>query len=397
MKALMSRVRSIKRSRGVILVVAALVLVAFMGFVALAVDIGVITVAQGQLKTVADAAALAGARQLLSDYRLQVDYTPTVEVANASGKAISIGQANNTLNSTAVVLTGDVEVGYKQTQLNGQPYYDPTDATWKTVTDPTTNSVRVTAKRDGSHVGVVPALFSRVLGSTGTSASVASTATVETYSISGFTTGPGMARVLPIAMSWDAYQLMIQSAVPNPNPTKDQNFHDQYSWNPSTGVTNIPDKVPEASIYPVTEVPSNWGTVTIPANNNNGTSTLGYQILNGIPAADVQYEFTHRDGSGYNFPANPGMSSGLKDYLSQVIGKVFAVPIFSNFNGQNGSGGMYAVVGFASVRLMAYDLTGPQAERYLYVQPAFDYDTTAIPGSPLTLQQGGLVRLHLSR
>ena len=83
MKALMSRIRSIKRPRGAILVLAAFALVAFMGLVALAVDLGVIAMARGQLKTVADGAALAGARQLVTDNRLKVNYSPTAEAAAA--------------------------------------------------------------------------------------------------------------------------------------------------------------------------------------------------------------------------------------------------------------------------------------------------------------------------
>ena len=47
---------------GMILVFMAFFLIVLMGFMALAVDIGVIATTQAQLKTVADSAALAGAR-----------------------------------------------------------------------------------------------------------------------------------------------------------------------------------------------------------------------------------------------------------------------------------------------------------------------------------------------
>ena len=138
MKALTSKTHSIKRSRGAILVLAAFVLVMFMGLVALAVDLGVIAMAYGQLRTVADDAALAGARQLVSDNRLNSTYTPTLEVTNATNQAIAIGQANIVLNQAAVVQSSDVAVGYKQTSP-----LDPTDSTFVRVTDSTTNSVRL--------------------------------------------------------------------------------------------------------------------------------------------------------------------------------------------------------------------------------------------------------------
>ncbi|MBV8383910.1 MAG: hypothetical protein JOZ63_14975, partial [Planctomycetaceae bacterium] len=50
--------------RGSILTLTAVLLFAFFGLAALAVDIGVIATARAQLETVADAAALAGAMQL---------------------------------------------------------------------------------------------------------------------------------------------------------------------------------------------------------------------------------------------------------------------------------------------------------------------------------------------
>src|SRR4051794_4520625 len=153
------------RARGTILVLSAILLVALMGFVALAIDLGMMAAARAQLQTVADAAALAGARQLASDRRISTsiaDLAPEMSAARA--KAIAIGQSNSVLNQAAVVKdnpdntsSGDVVIGY----------LDPKNASsaFSTAAAQTSfNSVRVTAIRSSDHVGVVPALFSGVLG-----------------------------------------------------------------------------------------------------------------------------------------------------------------------------------------------------------------------------------------
>src|SRR5260370_40259080 len=111
---------------GMVLVLAALLLVAMLSFVALAVDIGIIATAQAQLKTVTDAAALAGARQLASDRRISTTITDLTPETNAARtQAIAIGQANSVLGQAAQVTNSNVVIGYKN--LN-PPNKDPPHA-----------------------------------------------------------------------------------------------------------------------------------------------------------------------------------------------------------------------------------------------------------------------------
>ncbi|MBV8228666.1 MAG: hypothetical protein JO329_01665 [Planctomycetaceae bacterium] len=156
MKAIKHPIESMPR--GSILTLTAVLLFAFFGLAALAVDIGVIATARAQLETVADAAALAGAMQVAinsSDH--------TVAHAQAQAQAIAIGQANYVLNQPAVIDANDVEVNIG------------------------TNSVKVTAKRSGDHVGLVPAFFSSLLGYSSFPVSVSSTAT---WSVNPVTSQP---------------------------------------------------------------------------------------------------------------------------------------------------------------------------------------------------------------
>lgn len=372
------RLRSCEFPSGKVLVVTGLMLVALISFAAVAVDLGVIAAARAQLETVADASALAGARQLVSDYRLGVNYTPTTEAANASSKAIAIGQSNTVLNHTAVILSSDVAVGYKQTTPP-----DPTDSTFVQVVNANTNSVQVTAKLDASHVGVVPGFFSRIWGWNGAVVSVTSTATVEIYSIGGFTPGTTNSSLLPMVLSQTAYNSIFTNRI------------DNYSYSPNGGaygtVTSGSDGVYETSIYPDYSGPGNWGTIKVGVSNNS-TSTLGAQIANGItPAQMAAAGFPNPPST---FSGNPGISAGIKGDLSAIIGKPVVVPLYSSSSG-NGNNLTYTIVAYEAVRIVAVSLTGNP--KYVVVQPAYSTDSTANPGTSSTWQQGGLVRLHLSR
>jgi len=356
-----------------------------LGFAALSVDIGVIAATRSQLKTVADAAALAGARQLVSDSRLSSTYIPITEVVNANSKAIAIGQANAVLGHAAVIQTSDLAVGTKTLP-------DPNDSTFTSTTSTTTNSVQVTARRDASHGGIIPAYFSRVLGSSGSSASVTSTATVEVFTIGGFTAGTSPSNVLPITMLKSTYDSMFTTPIT-----------DNYSYSPSGGtygtVTAGHDGEPEAQMYAIGNQPGNYGTVNFGVSNNS-TSILGNQISNGITQAQMDAQFPPNGVFSFNntgtltLSGNTGISSGIKDNLTGIIGKPEAVLLYTSVTGP-GNNASYTVVGFGAMRIVAVDFQGQN--KNVVIQRAFISDPTATPGTGTTFQNGGVIRLHLSR
>lgn len=81
----------IKCQKGSTLVFAAIVMVAMVGFSALAIDTGMILTADHQLQSAADAAALAGASGLL------------VNQSTATSRAISVSALNNCINQPVVI------------------------------------------------------------------------------------------------------------------------------------------------------------------------------------------------------------------------------------------------------------------------------------------------------
>src|SRR5262245_46359154 len=103
-----------RRRGGSILPLVAVSLIALCGFVALAVDVGMIVVARTQAQTAADAAAMAGARSL--------DGTPSGNAAQATTNAQNTAAADVILG----VPTQTSEVAVQ----HGAYHYDPTAQTF---------------------------------------------------------------------------------------------------------------------------------------------------------------------------------------------------------------------------------------------------------------------------
>ena len=392
----------VDKPRGGVAVVFAAVLPAFVGLIALAVDIAVIAVARGQISTAADAGALAGARQLLTDNHLVYLADMTSEIAAAQSSATTVATANRVLHAAPVILAnasnsagGDVVVGY----LNTASY----SSSFTTATSPSLyNAVQVKVARNATHGGVIPALFSTLAGSSGTGLSATSVAVAQNYTVGSFSSSGGSnANILPIALDQTTYNAMIGG-----NPTKLTTPGlpiDQYAYNPATGaVTSGQDGLYESCLYPVSNgTPGNWGTVKIGVSNNS-TSTLGAQILNGItpaqlatfPGGKIQLSSATSPPS-LTLGANPGISAGIKSSIDAIIGQTRFIPIYSSVTG-NGNNTTYTIVKFAGVRVMASNFQGNP--KYVVVQPALVIDPTATPSTvESSWSSGGLVALRLVR
>ncbi len=376
----------ITERRGMVLVHVAVVLVVLTVFVALAVDIGVIATASAQLKAATDAAALAGARQLASDRRISTtisDLTP--EMTSATAFAISTANANSVLGKALSISSQNVVIGYKA--LDGANADSP-DAPLSVSTSSTKfNSVQVTASVN------VSGLFTAPFRSGGSTVSVTSTASVELVQVSGFTIGTANTSILPLVMDSAAYSRMVSGT-----------GGDSYTFTPANynppnanGVTSGADGVTESVAYPVTTgLSGNWGTIKFGVSNNS-TSTLGDQISNGVTPTQMTTEFPSGTVTlPHTFSANPGISAAVKSNLTGIIGKPVFVPIYDT-SGGSGNNAWYNATSFASVRIVAVDLTGNP--KYVVVQPALSTDSSAIldTSNPNPWSAGGAVFLRLSR
>jgi hypothetical protein len=366
----------------------------FLGFVALSVDTAALAVARGQLSTAADASALAAAQNLANEYRVRGVSDMTSQIATANSTAASFAQANfvlgngvslsqNASNATG----GDVMVGY----------LDPTSTTSTLVTASASqslfNAVQVTTRRDASHGGKVPTFFGGLMGYSGTSMSVSSTAVAANYTIKAIKpAGNNSAHLLPIVLDVSTYNQILAKATT-----------DQYTYNPTTGaVSSGADGVFESVLYPVSAGnPGNWGTIQVGVSNNS-TSTLSAQIQYGItpqqlatfPGGVIQLDSTLTPPS-ITFNGNPGISAGIKSALDAIVGQPVMIPIYDQTGG-NGNNAWYRVIAFAGMRILSVNFQGNP--KYVVVQPALISDPTAVPGSPQSSwSNGGLIVLHLAK
>jgi Flp pilus assembly protein TadG len=386
--------RAVRSRKGVAAVMFGLMLPVFIGFASLAVDTSMIAVARGQLSRAADAAALAGVQQLVTESRVRGATSLTTEITGANNQALAFAQDNSVLGSVPVLSTnisnasgGDMFVGY----------LDPnnTSSTLNTSPDVTSlfNSVQVTLKRDATHGGAVPTLLAQIMGFNGCNVTVTSTATAQAFSVNGFKArGSANAYLVPIVLDKPTWQAMMAGTTT-----------DNYSYNPSTNTvtSGVGDNVHESQLYPVgSGSPGNWGTINVGVFSNS-TSTVGDQIRNGItpaqlatyPNSTIQLDST-LDPPSITFSGNPGLSAGIKSDLTDIIGKPVVIPIY-DLNGGDGDNAWYRVIAFQPCRILRVDLQGNP--KYVIIQPCLINDPTAIPGSSQSWSQGGKVGPYLSR
>jgi Flp pilus assembly protein TadG len=379
--------------RGGVAVISAVLLPVLIGFVALAVDVATIAVARSQLSTGADAAALAGAAQLATENRVQGGTSLTAEITASNNQSVAIGTANYVLGTAPVLNTNTSNTAGGQIMVG---YLDPNNSksTLDTSSGSTTlfNSVQVTMIRDGSHTGLVPSFFGKLMGFNGATVSVSSTAMAQPYSISGFqAVGQLNANLLPIVLDKPTWQAMMAGQT-----------QDQYTYNASSNtVTAGADGITESVLYPVgSGSPGNWGTIKVGVSNNS-TSVLSAQIQYGItpaqlatfPNSTIQLDTTQTPPS-INFGGNPGISAGLNSPLQAIIGKPVAIPIY-DLNGGDGDNAWYRVICFQACRILSVNFQGNP--KYVIIQPALLNDQTAIPGSATSWSSGGVTEVQLVR
>jgi Flp pilus assembly protein TadG len=391
MRALL--LRSARFRRGAAVVLFGLLLPVFIGFVALSVDTSMIAVAQGQLRTAADAAALAGAQQLADENRVRGATTLTAEITAANNVAIAFAHTNKVLNAAPVISANSGNASAGQIVVG---YLDPSSAS-STLNSSSSlassfNSVQVALSRDATHGGAVPTIFGHLMGYSGANVKVQSTATASAYSVSGFTpSGSFSPQLLPIVLDKPTWLAMMAKTTT-----------DQYTYNPSTNtVTSGPDGITESQLYPVANgSPGNWGTINVGVSNNS-TSILGNQIRYGITAAQLATYpnstialNTTKTPPQITFTGSPGISAGIKADLTAIIGQPRFIPIY-DLNGGNGNNAWYRVIAFQPARILSVNFQGNP--KYVIIQPCLATDPTAIAGASQPWTQGGVVRLYLSR
>lgn len=142
---------------GAVIVMVALLLVVFVGFAAMAIDIGRLLVVRNELQNAADAAALAGASNL-------VPQTPPASPAPpawAMGATVADGSIGLNKSENAVLADGEVSTGY----WNYDHFPSGLQGTGITPGPRDFPAVRVGVRRsEGNNGGPVRNLFAAIIG-----------------------------------------------------------------------------------------------------------------------------------------------------------------------------------------------------------------------------------------
>lgn len=369
------------RRRGTVAVLACLLMVAMLGMVAFAIDIGYLATSQTELQRSADASALAACCQLV--YR-GTPGTPVDLTTNVQNAPIVAGQYagwNNVCKSAPSLAGTDVVVGYMA---------NPTvsGGTINTAANQNLfNSVQVTVRRNSTENGQIPTFFGKVFGVNGTNASATATAAfianVGGFGIPQSSSGPTNLMLLPFALDQQTWNAMLAGDTTVST--------DVWNYNSSGQVVAGSDGIREVNLFPQgTGSPGNRGTVDIGAPNNS-TADVVRQIIYGISPSDMAYfpnsELKFDTNGHLYLNADPGISAGFKAALESIIGQTRFIPIFTTVVG-NGNTATYEIVAFVGVRIMAVKLTGSMNSKYLTVQPALVYTRGALPNTTTTATTG---------
>ena len=169
----------LKDQRGVTVVIVALMAVTLLSFTALAIDIGYTLVTRNELQNVADASALAAARQLGQNYVDNGMSDSSVDPGGLIGVAEAVALKNQAAGKYIVVdgtdgISGDVIIG-------------KWDFTAKTLapglSGPLPNAVRVIARRDANANGPITTFFARIFGKDTISVTTKATAALSSVPI----------------------------------------------------------------------------------------------------------------------------------------------------------------------------------------------------------------------
>lgn len=350
--------KSQQKRQGIITVFVALLIVPLLGMLAFGVDYVYLLHVKTDLQRVADAASLAGARELVP----RPDGTQDLDAVRT--KVRQYAQTN--LGDSFQVRDEDVEIGR----------YDPDTiyslAGLSLLSSGRYDTVRVTVRRDDTANSPVSLFFGRVLG-LGQS-NVTATATAVLQRAKGL---PAGSEVLPFSFHIDTWNMMDPGE--NFSIYGDQQVYDQYG----------------------NEVPGNWGTVDI-GDENNSTSAIADQIENGLRQSDVdalysdgRSPYTDHVEAPIQVDADPGLSSGLKSAVQAAHGKRKIIPLrddSSNYSG--GDTAEFNLVGWGVVEVVTSNWQGSQNSS-VTVTRGYMYDGLLIPSDlddTSNLIDGGFTR-----
>jgi len=360
--------KAFSQHRGIVAVQVAVALTVMLGFAALAIDIGRLHLARGELQRAADASVMAGASGYLTDAGLLValgeaEWSGEGELATIiNSRAQEYAEQNPTLGDGTILELEDA--------VKGTYDFDNPSAPLDTSGGQRFNALQITVKRTSdSSNGPIPYLFAPILGKSEGGVLASAIAALDDR-FGGYKQTEEYGLLIPFTIHEDIYYDMIV------------NGPDDFSYDEATEtVSATGDGVSEITLFPWKLTGSsagsgNFGLLHV-GNPGGGLAKVNEQINHGIAPADLEAEvgtseLTFVDSGGdpitYDVSGDPGMKRACEAAVLSRMGEIvgFFLHDYVTFDG---AVTIYRIVDLRFGRVMHIDLTGAPSTKRLVLQP----------------------------
>ena len=375
------------RRRGAVAALVALLLVPLMGMVAFALDIAWIVQSRSDLQSAADAAALAGAEQLMNgfvQYSLpgQTNQSTILNTAESSAKTFAKNFASyNTAGGVSLLTLKDADIEFGFTNASNNYTAAPGYSGFP-------NTVKVTMRLDSSANGALKLFFAPLFGQNSTNIKATAAATIFTANVNSFQVASVNASVLPMTIDINAWNTFIQSGVS------------------SDGTTHAGSNgAPQMQVYPSpTNAPGNFGMLSLDDSSNSASTIRGW-IDDGLGSSDLAtlksanlLPIPNLNPPQWNWKGAPGFKAS--DLNDLTVGSDFMLPLFqpvvstpgSTYQATDGSTGpatpgsgghgnntYYNIVSFVGVQITQLDKSSDAyVQPIAMISPTFLYDSSSV-------------------
>jgi Flp pilus assembly protein TadG len=386
----------------------ALMLIPLLAMVAFGVDVGWIVLAQSDLQDAADAAALAGAGQLMNGY---VQYN----LPNQTNQATILSTATSNASTYAKNFAGYNSAGgvSSLTLRDADIEYGFMDASGTYTPQPTykgyPNTVRVTMRLDSLANNPLKLFFGPVLGVSTESLTATASATIYTANITNFQQNGFNAGLLPMTLDINAWNNYLSTG-----QSSDGAIHANAGAYGSSGA-------PQMQIYPSPNLaPGNFGMLSLD-NSSNDANSIRTWITSGLSAPDLQtlqndklLPLPSTNPKLWDWKGAPGFKAS--DLNTLTGGGTFLLPLFepvvgtgiayqqvdsktayqssdkssgsaSVGNGGTGQNAYYNIYKFVGVIITQVDKSSDlYVQPYAVLDPAAVFDTTTVTPAGTTQQ-----------
>ena len=364
--------------RGAIIVLAAMCMVIVAVILAFTVDLGLLLSARTEMQRSADAAALAGAWEMVNDDLLRSNTAETMALA-ARQKAAEVAAMNQVVQTNPYMdINEDIDLGYLADPSNHNEILSfPASGEY--------NTLQVRIQYSSSRNTPISLFFAPLIGINSADLAVTAAATFSGDGTSGFrvTDQTGNSTLLPFVVKSSDWEAFINGNGP-----------DNWTVDPVTGaITPGQDGISEMSIFPDNDVvnalgevvhvaPGNFGMIDI-GNTNNAATDLIRQILEGPSPEDFSFYDNNElklDPVTGTVAVNgdTGMTVSMNDALAAIVGQPRTILLYESVSG-SGNTAEFIINGFAGIRILDFRLTGNN--KFLLVQPSIVSDPSAISGN----------------